>query len=218
MKTLLLMRHAKSSWKDTELNDIDRPLNKRGKKDAPLMGTLLKEKELVPQIILSSPAVRARQTAELLAAACGFVGDVQYLDNFYLAEPAAYVEGLVALPDEIERAMLIGHNPGLEGLLQMISGRIESLPTSTIAYLSVPISSWRELHGDTEGELLELLLPREADEEEEKKAHAHEKEREKEKEKEKEREKEKEKEKEREREKEREKEKEKEKKKGKGKK
>ena len=211
MKTLLLMRHAKSSWKDTELSDIDRPLSKRGKKDAPQMGALLLEKELVPQIILSSPAVRARQTAELLAAACEFTGDVQYLDSFYLAEPAAYVEGLVALPDDIELAMVIGHNPGLEGLLQMISGRIESLPTSTIAYLSVPISSWHELRSDTEGELLELLLPYEI-EAEGKKAH------EKEKEKEKEREREEEKEKEKEKERERQKEKEKEKKKGKGKK
>ncbi len=160
MKTLLLMRHAKSSWKDTELSDIDRPLNKRGKKDAPFMGAVLKEKELVPQLILSSTAVRARQTVELVTAACNYTGETRYLDYFYLAEPAAYLRGLAEVSNDLERVMVIGHNPGLEGLLQILSGRIEALPTSTIAYLSLPVSSWRDLHEDTEGELLELLNPR----------------------------------------------------------
>jgi phosphohistidine phosphatase len=208
MKTLLLMRHAKSSWKDPELSDNERPLNKRGKKDAPYMGEMLKEKELVPQLVLSSTAVRARQTAELVAAACGFVGDVVYLDSYYLAEPDAYLAGLSAQSDDLERIMIVGHNPGLEGLLQILSGRIEALPTGTIAYLSLPVTSWHSLQHDTEGELLELLLPRDDhDEEEEKKSKA--------KEKDKEKEKEKDKEKEKAREKEKEKEKEKDKKKGK---
>ncbi len=192
VKTLLLMRHAKSSWKDTELSDIDRPLNKRGKRDAPFMGAVLKEKELVPQLVLSSTAVRARQTAELVAAACNFTGDVRYLDSFYLAEPSAYLRGLADVPDDLERVMVIGHNPGLEGLLQILSGRIEALPTSTIAFLSLPVSSWRDLHDDTEGELLELMIPRELEvEEEDKKGKGKEKEKEKEKGKGKEKEKEK---------------------------
>jgi phosphohistidine phosphatase len=162
------MRHAKSSWKDPELSDIERPLNKRGKKDAPYMGEMLKEKELVPQIILSSTAVRARQTAELVAAACDFTGDILYLDPFYLAEPGAYLSGLATLSNDMERVMVIGHNPGLEGLLQILSGRIEALPTGTIAYLSLPVVSWHDLQNDTEGELLELLLPRDPEEDEKK--------------------------------------------------
>jgi len=194
MKTLLLMRHAKSSWKNPELSDIERPLNKRGKKDAPFMGTMLKEKELVPQLILSSTAVRARQTTELVAAACDFVGDILYLEPFYLAESAAYLSGLATLPNDTELVMVVGHNPGLEGLLQILSGRIEALPTGTIAYLSLPIASWHDLHTDTEGELLELLLPPD-EEEEDKKVKGKEKEKAKEKEKVKEKEKEKEKEK-----------------------
>ena len=180
MKTLLLMRHAKSSWKDTELSDIERPLNKRGRKDAPFMGQMLEDEELVPQLILSSPAVRARQTAELVAEGSGFKGDILYLDPFYLGEPPAYIDGLAALSNDLERVMVIGHNPGLEGLLQILSGRIEALPTSTVAYLSLPINSWLELHDDTEGELVELLLPRGL-EEEEKKDKGKEKEKEKEK-------------------------------------
>src|SRR5512140_3350636 len=137
MKTLLLMRHAKSSWKEPEISDFDRPLNKRGKRTAPHMGELLLEKELVPQLILSSNAVRARQTAEYTAAACGFTGDITYLHSLYLAEPAAYLDALAQVPDAIERVMVIGHNPGLEGLLQILSGRIEAMPTGTIAYLAM---------------------------------------------------------------------------------
>ncbi len=181
MKTLLLMRHAKSSWKDTELSDIDRPLNKRGKKDAPFMGAVLEEKELIPQLILSSTAVRARQTAELVTAAFNFTGEIRYLDYFYLAEPAAYLRGLAGAPDDLERVMVIGHNPGLEGLLQILSGRIEALPTSTIAYLSLPVDSWRDLHEDTECDLLELLIPHQLEEAEEEEKKAREKEKVKEK-------------------------------------
>ena len=168
MKTLLLMRHAKSSWKDPELADHERPLNKRGKKDAPYMGRLLAEKELLPQIILGSTALRIHQTIEGLVQGSGYTGEIVFLDSFYLAEPEAYLAELRALPDSIERVLLIGHNPGLEGLLQLLSGRIESLSTGSVAYLSLTVQSWADLKGETEGELLELLRPREVHEDEEK--------------------------------------------------
>ena len=160
MKTLLLMRHAKSSWKDADLADHERPLNKRGKKDAPFMGEVLKEKELLPQKILASTALRVRQTVEGLAQS-GFAGEVEFLDSYYLAEPEAYLEGLRGLPDTIERAMILAHNPGLEGLLQKLTGRIESLATGSLAYLSLPIPTWAELQDGTEGELVELFNPHE---------------------------------------------------------
>jgi len=167
MKTLLLMRHTKSSWKDTEVADHERPLNKRGMRDAPFMGELLAEKELVPQIILGSTATRVRQTIEGLVAGSHYPGDIVYLDSFYLAEPETYLSELRVLPDTIERAMVIGHNPGLEGLLQLLSGRIETLPTGAVAYVSLPLQSWADLQGETEGELIELLRPKEAREVEE---------------------------------------------------
>ena len=85
MKTLLLLRHAKSSWKDESLTDHDRPLNKRGKKTAPLMGHLLREKNLVPDLVVSSTAVRARSTAEAAAEACGYPGEITLTDELYLA-------------------------------------------------------------------------------------------------------------------------------------
>ncbi len=193
MKTLLLMRHAKSSWKDTELEDLQRPLNKRGRRLAPRMGELLRAKELVPQVIYSSHAVRTRQTAEFMAGAAGFTGDIHYMESLYLAEPAAYLDAIAQTPDTLERVMVIGHNPGLEGLLQMLSGRIEALPTAAIAYLALPIQSWRELHGALEAELVELLLPRELEEAEETPEEEPKKEKGKEKEKEKEKDKKKDK-------------------------
>lgn len=160
MKTVLLMRHAKSSWKDHKLPDIERPLNKRGKKDVPYMGQILADKELVPQMILCSMAVRARMTAEIVAEKCGYKGEITFLDSFYLAEPAVYTDALSTLPDEIERVMLIGHNPGLEGLVQMMSGQVESLPTSAIAYLVLPVSHWNEINADTHAEICELWRPK----------------------------------------------------------
>jgi phosphohistidine phosphatase len=160
MKTVLLMRHAKSSWKDHKLKDIERPLNKRGKKDVPFMGQILADKELVPQMILCSPALRARLTAEMVAEKCGYKGEITYIDSFYLAEPAVYAGALCSLPDEIERVLLIGHNPGMEGLVQLLSGQVESLPTSAIAYLVLPISHWNELDGATHGDIIELWRPR----------------------------------------------------------
>ena len=161
MKTLLLMRHAKSSWKDSKLPDHERPLNKRGRKDSVFMGSVLKEKELLPQIILASSAVRIRETIDGLTGSSDFAGEVDYSDELYLAEPDVFLSILKDIPDTMERVMVMGHNPGLEGLLQVLSGRIESLPTGSIAYLSLPIQQWCELNNDTEGELIEMLLPRE---------------------------------------------------------
>jgi phosphohistidine phosphatase len=159
MKTVLLMRHAKSSWKDNKLQDIKRPLTKRGKKDVPFMGQILVDKELVPQLILCSTAVRARSTAEIVAEKCNYKGVITYLDTFYLAEPVVYANALCSIPDEIERVMLIGHNPGLEGLLQIMSGQVESLPTSGIAYLVLPISHWNEINRQTHADICELWRP-----------------------------------------------------------
>jgi phosphohistidine phosphatase len=129
--------------------------------------------------------VRVRQTVEGLAQS-GFAGEVEFLDAFYLAEPEGYLEGLRGLPDTIERAMILAHNPGLEGLLQKLTGRIESLAAGSLAYLSLPIPSWAELHEGVEGELVELFNPRELRAENEEEEDKEEKKEKKEKEKKKE--------------------------------
>lgn len=159
MKTLLLMRHAKSSWKDTGLADYERPLKKRGKKDSARVAKHLAKKDLVPQLILCSSAKRARQTAKILMDECDYQVDIEYLDSFYMAEPGIFYETLKTVPD-VHSVMLIGHNPGLETLLQLLNRKIASLPTAALACLSLQIDSWQDLDEDTTAELVEFWLPR----------------------------------------------------------
>jgi phosphohistidine phosphatase len=166
MKTLLLMRHAKSSWKDTSIPDHDRPLAKRGLRDSSRMGELLGQRELIPQTILCSTALRAVETARIITAVSGHDIPIILSEHLYLAEPVTYISELAGLSDDLERVMVIGHNPGLESLLQMLSEQIESLPTAVIAYLSLPIQRWADLSSDTEAELIELWRPKELAEEE----------------------------------------------------
>lgn len=165
MKTLLLMRHAKSSWKIKDVTDQERPINKRGRKDAPRMGSLLLDRELIPQIIISSSALRARQTAELVAENAAYAGEIRYSEKLYMAESDEYLQVLRQLPDDIERVLIIGHNPGLETLLQILSNQIESLSTAVIAHLYLPIESWMNLNSNTQGELIEIWRPKELPEE-----------------------------------------------------
>jgi phosphohistidine phosphatase len=161
MKTLLLMRHAKSSFKDGDLPDFERPLTKRGEKDAPKMGKLLKEKELTPDLILCSTAQRASQTAELVAEKCKYEREIVFVQDFYLGEPEAYMNALRDLDDEhTDTVLVIGHNPGLESLLQVLTDKVESLPTSAIAQLELPIRTWKALNTDVIAHLKHLWLPR----------------------------------------------------------
>ena len=161
MKTILLMRHAKSSWKDKDIKDIKRPLAKRGKRNAPQMGEFIKEKELVPQVILSSPAVRAQQTAELFVKGSEFQGEIKYIDALFMAEADEYLKQLRTLPDDIERVMVIGHNPGLESMVPLLTGQVEALPTASIAYLVAPIRRWKDLSKETQVDLVEIWRPKE---------------------------------------------------------
>lgn len=165
MKTLLLMRHAKSSWKIKDIPDHERPLNKRGRKDAPRMGIILDERELCPQTIIASSAMRSRQTAELVAETSGYSEPITFLDKLYMAEADEYLAVLGKLSDTIERVLIIGHNPGLETLHQILSNRIEALPTGTICHIALPIDKWSDLTSETEGELIEIWHPREIEEE-----------------------------------------------------
>ncbi len=162
MKTLLIMRHGKSSWKDDKLPDNERPLKKRGRKDSAHMGELLKKKDLIPDVVLCSTAKRSRQTADILLEEMDYKGEVQYLDSLYMAETEVFFNVLHALPD-YACVLIIGHNPGLETLLQMMTNDINSLPTAAVAHVTLPIEHWEEFHADTSGELKNLWLPREID-------------------------------------------------------
>jgi phosphohistidine phosphatase len=163
MKTLLLMRHAKSSWKDAKKDeDKLRPLVRKGEKDAKKMIEHLEEKEILPQVILTSTALRARETANIFLDHC--CEEITYiaLDALYMAEPAAIVDALKLSAGKALRVIVIGHNPGLEGLLQHLTGKVESLSTASIAYLELPIDSWDALSLDTQAEKFEKWKPKDA--------------------------------------------------------
>jgi phosphohistidine phosphatase len=161
MKTLLLMRHAKSSWKDSELDDHDRGLNGRGKKDAPRMGELLKEQNLLPDYLVTSSARRARKTADHVALASGFRGECRLTGELYLAGPDKILDVIRQTPDTCQRLLLIGHNPGLEEFLEQVTGTYTPLPTAALAQLELDIDSWRTLAAETKAELIRLWQPRE---------------------------------------------------------
>jgi phosphohistidine phosphatase len=161
MKTLLLLRHAKSSWKDESLPDRERPLNKRGKQDAPRMGALLREKSLLPDLVLSSPARRARLTVELALAESGYAGQVEYREELYSFEAEPYLKALSGLPDRCQQVLLVGHNPAMEELVERLSGEVQPVPTAGLAQIELPIEHWGELARSRGGRLVNLWHPKE---------------------------------------------------------
>ena len=160
MKTLLIFRHAKSSWGDNALDDHDRPLNKRGKQTAPRMGRWIAEQNAAPDLILSSTAKRARSTVKRAAKAMGYEGDILYDRSLYLAPPSAYLQAIRTHALAHARVMIVGHNPGLANLVATMTGVARAFPTAALAAIRLPIDAWRELQADTTGELLHLWLPR----------------------------------------------------------
>ncbi|QDU28735.1 2,3-bisphosphoglycerate-dependent phosphoglycerate mutase [Anatilimnocola aggregata] len=161
MKTLLLLRHAKSSWKDSDLDDHDRPLNKRGKRDAPRMGKLLLDENLLPNLIVCSSAKRTRRTAELVAEASGYREETRITGDLYEAWADRLLAIINALPAEAARVLLVGHNPGLEELLESVTGNYRPLSTASLAWLEYPVEHWREITRETRAELKQLWQPRE---------------------------------------------------------
>ena len=145
-KELLIMRHAKSSWTDDSLSDHDRPLNKRGRRDAPRMAQLLNEWDLRPDIIISSTAMRARLTTQMVVEIIDSENmPVESTEDFYLAPPATYLETLQRLANSFFRPMVVGHNPGLEGLVANFTGQDEFMATAAIAHIQFDIENWNEL-------------------------------------------------------------------------
>ena len=164
MKTLMLLRHAKSSWKDSDAEDHERPLNKRGKKTAPQMGRVLATEGLVPDLILSSTAIRARDTAKAVAKAASYKGKVELLESLYLATAGKLLaEAQSRTPDSVERLLLVGHNPGMEDLVEILSGKREAFPTAALAVFEVGIPRWKNLELGVETKLLRVYRPKEID-------------------------------------------------------
>lgn len=159
---LLLLRHAKSSWKNPELADRDRPLNKRGKRDALRMGRLLDEEGLVPDAILSSTAVRAQDTAAAVAKSCGYDRRrITHIESLYASGPEEYLNVLRRLPDDPKVVLVVGHNPGMEEYLEILTGQPEAMPTAALAFVKLPIKRWSALDDNTKGKLKTVWRPKE---------------------------------------------------------
>jgi phosphohistidine phosphatase len=160
MKTLILVRHAKSSWDDPSLDDRDRPLNGRGKKDAPAMGERLAKLGIEPELMVSSPAVRALTTAEIFAKALDFKRKKIMVDEqIYASSPAILLKRIHAIDDEVKCAMLFGHNPELSDLAHDFSPQIDDLPTCAVVELHFDVKTWLQISRDTL-KRIELHLPK----------------------------------------------------------
>ena len=160
MKTLLIVRHAKSSWKRDDIPDHDRPLKGRGKRDALELGRQILDRDLVPQQIISSTAKRARSTARLIAEACHYEAEIILEHDLYEAGPTGYLRALQGVDDRDQRVMVIGHNPGLEVLLEVLTGEARWLTTAAMVCVELPIASWSEIQEYVEGRIVSFWSPK----------------------------------------------------------
>lgn len=166
MRLLTLLRHGKSDWDTGEESDFDRPLKDRGRRDAPQMGTYFARLGLVPDLIVSSPAARARQTAELFAVAAGYRKPIQWVEELYMASSGELLSVLREMPDSAVHVMVIGHNPGFETLAAQLIGAdaygIASgvrITTAAAAHITLNVDTWREVQTNC-GQLEWLVNPR----------------------------------------------------------
>ena|SRR5688572_14682345 len=162
MKTLLVLRHAKSSWHHGTLVDHERPLNERGQREAPQMGKVIREYRLVPDVLLSSDACRARQTAEAVTRAAHFAGEIRLEPRLYGASPAEII-GVLRTVDVTNAAtvLIVGHNPGLEELVARLTRERQELPTAALAQIVLTVDQWRDLTVSSRGSLIGLWRPKE---------------------------------------------------------
>jgi len=158
-KTLIIMRHAKSSWDDMSLPDSERPLNKRGKHNAPMMGGRMKKQGCHCDLLISSPAVRALATAKLVAKEIGYKRNISEESDLYMADIGDYLHVISGVDEQIKNLMLVSHNPGIEEFFIYLTGEmIENFPTAAYAIIEVK-GKWSEL---TSGKLLHYDFPKSA--------------------------------------------------------
>jgi phosphohistidine phosphatase len=163
MRTLYLLRHAKSSWKDETLRDFDRPLKGRGRRAAEQMGQVLAEEKLKSPLVISSPAVRARETTELVLESAALKIEPQFEERIYEAEVGTLLAIVRSIPDSSGTTMLVGHNPGFENLLQYFTGDGRHMPTCALAKIEFDAASWSEVSEET-GRLELFVTPKELEE------------------------------------------------------
>jgi phosphohistidine phosphatase len=168
-RTVILLRHGKSSWSDSILADIDRPLAPRGERATRKLAKYMRRKRIQPALVLCSPSLRTRQTLEAVESSLGKRSAVEIVPQLYAASEQELLERLQALPESVSSVMLIGHNPGLHNLALVLASRGDDLPqleekfpTGALATLVVHSESWAALSpGDAE--LVDYVVPRQLD-------------------------------------------------------
>ena len=162
MRTLYLLRHAKSSWKDANLADFDRPLSGRGRRAAETVGLFLKDKEITLDLVVSSPAVRARQTIEIVLRSAKQRPELRFDERIYEATVGRLLEIVSQLENEHKAVLLVGHNPGMQELLALLTGQSGGYPTAALTKIAFKNLKWAEV-GNKRGSLEWLVKPKELD-------------------------------------------------------
>ena len=147
-KKILIMRHAKSSWSDEKLKDFDRPLNARGRKDAPKMGRYLKELDIIPDQIFSSPAERAKLTTLAVAKVLDLNSeDVHWDEELYFGNPMAYLNAIRSAAENSKVVMTVGHNPMSAEIMSALSLQsfTHQVPTAALACFEVDVENWKDV-------------------------------------------------------------------------
>jgi phosphohistidine phosphatase len=159
MKTLYLLRHAKSSWDNTGLTDFERPLSSRGEKAAPFMGEVMRKYEFLPELIISSPAERAKQTASLAKESGQFEGELRFDERIYGAGSSTLLDIISSVDDIFRSLMLVGHNPTFEHMTGVLTGEFKRTPTAALAVIDLNIESWSKVQPDI-GTLRKFIRPK----------------------------------------------------------
>ena len=162
MKTLLVLRHAKSDWGNSSLRDFDRPLASRGERDAPRIGKALRKRGIIPDYIVSSPAARARATVQAVKTAGEINEEVNFDETIYGASSAELLKLIRSFPDVHACALIVGHNPGFEDLVGRLVASPERMPTAALACIELALDHWADVE-DRKGRLLWLLTPKQLD-------------------------------------------------------
>ncbi len=161
-KVLLILRHAKSSWKDKKLDDHDRPLNKRGRREAIKMGEYLKKTNMMPDTIITSSALRAIETTKYTCRYSGYNNLVEVNFSLHQGGIDAYINALTAVANDKQKLLIIGHNPDLEELAGIIINKTIKIPTCTLVQINLSIENWKSisLHCNFRSELVNIWRPK----------------------------------------------------------
>jgi phosphohistidine phosphatase len=160
MRILYLLRHAKSSWNDSSLRDFDRPLKKRGREAAERIGQRMALETLSDPLVICSPAVRTRETAEIVLQNAKLELEPRFDERIYEASLRELVQIVTEIPDDKEVAIMIGHNPGFEELLSFFTGEHRRMPTCALAKIRFGDVSWKDVRAG-EGSLEWFIAPKE---------------------------------------------------------